>query len=307
MQSAVPPSLEIGPVAPAERAAALELLLGDWEGEDRRRQIAELLQTPADSATWDTFLAARCGGRIVAVTWGQLQPGRVAGLWLPRSAPGASTSMALPLLEALCRALQARDVQIALSLLFETQQAEMDLLARGGFARIATLEYMFSPEHDFPTECPDGGLEFVPYEPATHARLAAILQATYQQTLDCPYWTAARAIDDVLAGYRAAGVFDPRRWLVVRHQQYDVGCLLLADYPDRDQQELGYMGLRPELRGRGWGIQVVRHAQWLCRQAGRSRLVLCVDAANGPARRIYQAAGFHTWQRRVAHAKILQR
>ena len=37
--------------------------------------------------------------------------------------------------------------------------------------------------------------------------------------------------------------------------------------------ELMYMGLVPEARGRGgWGVTIVRHAQWLVRQAGCPRV-----------------------------------
>ena len=302
-----PQPFEIVPVTLDQRQRALELLLTDWNGEDRRRQMAEFAKMPADSPSWETLLAAYCGTRMIGAAWGQIQAGHVAGIWLPRIAPGAPAATALALLQAVCRQLPAKNVQLVQSLLCEDQVAEGRLLRQSGFVRLATLEYLFSGEGDFPTARPSGALEFVPYGPATHARLAAVMEATYQQTLDCPQLNGLRTIDDVLAGYRASGVFDPRLWLVVQHEQDDVGCLLLTDYPDYGQRELGYMGLRPEIRGRGWGIQVVRYAQWLCRQAGRGRLVLAVDASNGPARRMYQAVGFRIWQRRVAYLNILSR
>ena len=81
----------------------------------------------------------------------------------------------------------------------------------------------------------------------------------------------------------------------------DVGCLLIADWPQNDQWELIYMGVVPEARGRGYGVAVVRQAQWLAGCAGRQRLVLAVDTANEPAMRVYAAAGFSpgTGARRV--------
>ena len=114
-------------------------------------------------------------------------------------------------------------------------------------------------------------------------------------SLDCPHIEPARGIDDVLAGYRATGVFDPARWLIVGHQGNDVGCVLLADHPQLDQWELIYMGVVPEARGRRFGLGIARHAQWLARQAGRERLTLAVDAANSPALDVYAAAGFVIW------------
>ena len=104
---------------------------------------------------------------------------------------------------------------------------------------------------------------------------------------------------DVLAGYRATGSHDPQRWLLVRHEGRDVGCLLLSDYPEQGNVELVYMGVVPEARGEGWGMHIARQAQWLARQAGRPRLVLAVDAANAPALRIYLALGFRPWDRRT--------
>lgn len=297
--------IEIVPVAPEGRLRALELLLADWEAEDRRRQLAEFAKIPADSPSWKTLLAADRGGRMIGAAWGQIQPGRVAGIWLPQIVPGAPATVGLSLLQAVCQQLPAQNVQLAQSLLCEEQTAEGRLLRQSGFLRIATLEYLFSMEGDFPTVRPSSALEFVPYSPATHDRLAAVVEATYKQTLDCPQLNGLRTIDDVLAGYRAAGQFDPGLWLLVQHERQDVGCLLLTNYPDYSQWELGYMGIRPEIRGRGWGLEVVRYAQWRCRQAGCPRMVLAVDTSNGPARRMYQAAGFRIWQRRVAYLNIL--
>jgi ribosomal protein S18 acetylase RimI-like enzyme len=99
-------------------------------------------------------------------------------------------------------------------------------------------------------------------------------------------------------------VFDPQRWLIVGEGRHDIGCLLLADYPRDDQWELVYMGLVREARGRGLGAAIVRHAQWLARQAERSRLVLAVDADNWPAIAVYVACGFVTWDHRSVYVRV---
>jgi hypothetical protein len=111
-------------------------------------------------------------------------------------------------------------------------------------------------------------------------------------------------MQDVLDGYRKIGTFDANRWLIVRHADSDVGCLLLTDHEDAGQWELIYMGLVPETRGKGWGLEVTRHAQWMCREAGRKRLVLAVDASNGPALEQYASAGFMSWDRRSVFLRI---
>jgi ribosomal protein S18 acetylase RimI-like enzyme len=76
------------------------------------------------------------------------------------------------------------------------------------------------------------------------------------------------------------------------------------DLGDRPTWELVYMGLLPIVRGSALGLQVVRHAQWLARLAGSSRLVLAVDSRNEPALRCYERAGFLEWERRAVHLKI---
>lgn len=106
-------------------------------------------------------------------------------------------------------------------------------------------------------------------------------------------------MDEVLTSYRDTGEFDPQRWLIVQHEDRDVGCLLLADHPAADQWELVYMGLMAEARGRGFGLPLVQYAQWLTRLADRPRLVVAVDGANGPAMSVYDSAGFVSWDQRV--------
>ena len=77
----------------------------------------------------------------------------------------------------------------------------------------------------------------------------------------------------------------------------------LSDYPEYDNWELVYMGVAPWARGKGWGIEIVRYAEWRTAQAGRKRLVLAVDAANRPGIAMYTAAGFQAWDRRVVWLK----
>ncbi|MGD0899924.1 MAG: GNAT family N-acetyltransferase [Thermoguttaceae bacterium] len=150
---------------------------------------------------------------------------------------------------------------------------------------------------------PTTNLEFEPWSAAEHGRLSSIVEATYAETLDCPALDGIRNVEDVLAGYRLTGVFDPRRWLIVRRKGMDVGCLILADFPVQDTWELVYMGVVREARGRGWGRQIARRAQWMAGLSGRLRLVLAVDARNTPALKMYAAAGFQEWDQRSVYGK----
>ncbi|HVT27697.1 MAG TPA: GNAT family N-acetyltransferase, partial [Lacipirellulaceae bacterium] len=68
--------------------------------------------------------------------------------------------------------------------------------------------------------------------------------------------------------------------------------------------ELMYMGLAPEVRGRGWGRHVARYAQWLARGANVERIVVAVDASNRPAVAMYQHTGFETWEQRAVYVRF---
>jgi ribosomal protein S18 acetylase RimI-like enzyme len=184
--------------------------------------------------------------------------------------------------------------------------AEDETLLRGaGFRPLADLVYLACLEEHFPLSRPTSPLEFEAYSPANHDRMARVVEATYVETLDCPALNGVRRIDDVLAGYRSTGEFVPDRWLLVVHQGEDVGCLLLADHPEQGHSELVYMGLVPTARGNGWGREITRHAQWLARRLGRRRLVLAVDESNLPAIRVYSILGFHSWNRKRVHFRVL--
>ena len=90
---------------------------------------------------------------------------------------------------------------------------------------------------------------------------------------------------------------------MARHAGQPIGCLLLDDQAELDQLELLYLGLDPAVRGRGWGLELVRHAQWYAARIGRGRVVLAVDAANEPANRVYASAGFRVWEQHRMFAK----
>ena len=113
-----------------------------------------------------------------------------------------------------------------------------------------------------------------------------------------------RNIEDVINGYENTGVFRSENWLIVHGDGKDVGVLLLADHPKAGHFELMYMGLVPEARGRGWGRQIAEHAQRMVRRAGAARIVAAVDAANTPALRMYQMAGFDIWDRRTVYVRF---
>lgn len=294
------------PASPEQAAEALRLVFCDLSAENRECYVRALAQQIASGAvSVEGLWLARRAGRLAGATFAQSQAGRTAVVWPPRLVAHEPAATAGLLLERALQWLAGQGVRVVHALLETVTETDDAVLRAGGFVPLAELVYLASERTDFPDRCPEGPLHFEPYCPANHDRLVRVVEASYEQTLDCPELNGIRDMADVLAGYRATGVFDPGRWLIARWGEEDVGCLLLADHPQEEIWELVYMGLRVEARHRGWGRQIARHAQWLAGQAGRPRLWVAVDAANAPALRVYAAVGFQVWDRRRAYLKTL--
>ncbi len=249
-------------------------------------------------------IEARQGDRLIGAVVCQVQPGRTAVVWPPRVVADAPPGTSGRLLNEVVQRLSGKEVRLASALLTKRDAKDEEVFTASGFAHLTDLLYLVSTAEDFPFSRPSAPLDFEPYRLEIHCRLASIVEATYVGSLDCPQLDGVRDVNDVLAGYRDTGEFSPERWLVVGHEGRDVGCLLLADHPQEDTWELVYMGLIASARGRGWGKWLVRHAQWLTRQAGRSRLVVAVDSTNTPAVELYGANGFRGWDQRRVYARV---
>jgi GNAT superfamily N-acetyltransferase len=241
---------------------------------------------------------------VVGGIWAQLQPGRSAFLSLPHVAAAEPAETAVALLRVLLALLDRRQTRLVQSLLTVDYGPEFDLLRVAGFEHYADLLYMASLERSFPDRQPATELEFEPYDDEQQKRLSQIIERTYIGSQDCPRLSGTRQMSDVIAGYRATGIFDPARWFILRHAGTDVGCLLLAEHAPNRQWEVAYVGLVPEARGHGWGLATIRQAQWLARCARVDRLLLAVDAANSPAIATYAACGFAAWDRRTVMLRI---
>ena len=301
-------TLEYPPIVhvPAQqREDAIALILCRLPADDRADQM-EVLSSAIGSGEGRSsgLLGAYRNGRLVGAVFSQVQPGKTAAVWPPRAVPGEPRITSEKLLEAACDFLENQDICIAQALIATDSAFDKVLLRSGGFEPLAELLYLVSLQEDFPDAPPSGPLRFEPYNADDHDRLVRIIEATYEQTLDCPRLGGVRRIEDVLAGYRCVGSFDPENWLTVRHCGNDVGCLLLADHPGYDNIELLYMGVVASARRNGWGMDITRHAQWIAAEATRQRLVLAVDAANSPAIDMYTTVGFQTWDRRSVYMRV---
>jgi RimJ/RimL family protein N-acetyltransferase len=287
----------------ADRAEAMALVFSALPPAERDRQVAAWTACAAapSTAVW----IGRRAERMTAALLAQIRPGRTATVFPPRAAADEPAETAQRLLAACVNDLESQGVRLAQALLATDHGSDADVLVRGGFRHACDLLYLVSLAESFPAEAPSDSLQFVSYSAAEHKRLAKLVEVTYEGSLDCPQLDRVREIEDVLAGYRAVGEFDPQRWFVAHDGTADVGCLLLADDPANNSWELVYMGVVPAARGRGLGVALARWAQWLAAKAGRRRLTAAVDAANEPAIRAYAAAGFVTWDGRSVFLRVL--
>ncbi|MBN1911869.1 MAG: GNAT family N-acetyltransferase [Pirellulales bacterium] len=293
----------IAPSAAGRAAEVLELAFSHLEPSIRAQQVQTLLNEPS---LGPGLIEARRGEDLVGAICCHLQPGGGALAWPPRLVAGESKQTAGRLLEAVDALAQRSGVTMINVLMEMLDPGDEALLTAAGYERMAELLYLVCGEDEFPREEPAGQLIFEPYTETQRTRMAEVVEATYEGTLDCPGLNDARSLDDVLEGYRHTGEFAPERWRFVRHDSYDVGCLIVSDHPEHTSCELIYMGLTARARGHGWGKEIARYAQWLTARAGRPRLVLAVDGANRPAIDMYSAVGFHQWDQRIAYVKLFR-
>lgn len=284
---------------------AVDLILSDHPPEARQEELERVLLALARGEATERWLVMLAANQVLAVVRGQLQPGRAALVWPPRSAPGLSGETwvhgSRMLVDELLRWLAEEGIELAQALIPSDAGLDAACLRACGFEYLTDLWYLVNTALDPPAAFRQPPLEFQCFDPADPSRLAAVLEATYEATLDCPRLNDARQTPDVLAGYRAVGEFSPQRWWYVRNAGQDVGCLLLADHPPHCL-ELVYMGLTAAARGRGWGEAVVGQALAHCRASGRRQVVVAADAHNTPAVKLYERTGFYRWAERAVYA-----
>lgn len=133
----------------------------------------------------------------------------------------------------------------------------------------------------------------------------AALNRSYIDTLDCPELCGLRRTEDILDSHRATGAFSSDLWWLVLLGGQPHGCLLMSHIPDHSCVELVYLGLSPELRGKGIGCRLLEMG--MARAASRSadHMACAVDLRNTPARKVYERVGFREFGQRIALVKPL--
>lgn len=308
-----------------EAGAGVPLHGGAGEVQDRVNGFLEYARSiHLDILNQVLAFEAASGPRGSAGGGGTAAAGRIVGmcLWVP--SPGKTAMLFAPSLSEFPEAAAATEVAIRGALEDARQagivlvQAMMEpgdgagktVFAAAGLAQLATLTYMERrppvqpPAFDLP---PD--LQLVSYEAGTHGLFRQAIAASYEQTLDCPAMSGMREIEDVIEGHKAVGIFEPQLWGVLLRGGIGggggkaVGCLLLAEIPARRALELVYLGLSPEARGQGLGRLLMSRVLAIASRRHFEVATLAVDAANGPAARLYRRCGYTSVAQRVAMIK----
>lgn len=282
-----------------EADCALALAAQAWPLIERPIKMAAVERLVTEGRASELVLvSAYRQSRLCGAVLGQILPGRAAIVWLPQVASGEPCEIAIELVSELHHRLSAAGAVMAQALMEKALGDAAQILRSAGYQSAGEVLSMAAEQGSFPDQAPRLNFELERYSPSAHHRLVQVIENTYRGSLDCPLVNGLRDAADALAGYQAAGPFRPELWLLARNGVRDIGCLLLADHPAHEQLEIVYQGVTPEQRGRGWGLALTRHAQWVARQTGRARVVLAVDSANRPAIAAYEAAGFVGWDRR---------
>jgi len=293
----------------AEAQSAAAIILGSVEQPASSSQVAEFFHLAAKrhidlAQMW----VARTAAGLVWAALPVVNPGRTMLLFTPsqeRHPPGDAATL---LLNQICNHYSNRDVHWAQVLIEPNHSAARRFFGNHGFSEIAELIYLQGHPHRSVKPAKLGpAMHWQAYDPQTHGLFAQTIMQSYQDSLDCPRLSGLRHIEDVIAGHKATGEFDPALWRLLCENGQPRGVLLLSRIVMTDAMELVYLGLPPEARGRGLGNLLMQEAMHLILRDNRRRLTLAVDSLNAPALRLYYGHGMQRLASKIAMIRDLRR
>lgn len=295
---------------------------------ERLREAASALVAPAGApnpAGGDRFIEfARTNAIPMHCFWGLTtaedtierailaipNAGRTAVMFSTPVENDRATLATAGLISHACRALPEQcDATLAQVLLDPGDARGRAAFVGGGFKVLAQISDLERPIRTRDAALAPEPADGVTYETYTEDRIdefLAVLEASYVDTLDCPGLRGLRSTEDILAGHRATGSFDPELWTLVRVDGTARGVLMLNPAPTANTIELVYLGLDHRVRGRGLGRDLLRYGMSRVARTGLRAIRLAVDESNDPALRLYRAAGFRRVQRRTALVRQIE-
>jgi ribosomal protein S18 acetylase RimI-like enzyme len=285
---------------PDELAEAFALLFQHQPDLERQERIARALALveQGELSPQSVFVARGDRGLAGALLCATV-PGAGALIWPPTCVGPGREEVEDALVSRACAWLRSEGARLAQCLLTPDDAGRAAPLVRNGFVPVTRLSYL---EHNlgvltFWRPSPSR-LSLEPYDPDHPDEFHHTLLASYEQTLDCPEVSGVRTIDEVIAGHRAQGPFDPSRWWLARHDGQPAGVLLLIETAP-GEWEVAYVGIVPAARRRGFGRELVLRALREARLCGARRVLLSVDDRNRPAWELYRDLGFEQYDVRA--------
>jgi ribosomal protein S18 acetylase RimI-like enzyme len=236
-------------------------------------------------------------------------PGRTAMIFASHPLRDAQVSEVSGLIDHACGEVAGWDIDLAQALLEPSERLEREAFLAAGFSELALLSYLERPlSRSNPPPPPrwPAGTRLQTYTEAADGVLKSVLEQSYEQTLDCPGLYGLRRTEDIIAGHRATGSFDPTLWTLLWIDEQPAGALLLNAFPGQKTVELVYLGLAPAARRRGLGRQLLRHGLCQLRSRPERSMTLAVDQRNKPALRLYESEGMRVVVDRVALIRPLR-
>ncbi len=262
----------------------------------------------------------RYGQKRVAACYFRTLAGRVATLGGVRAVDTSYLNAASELISIQIKHLQAQAVPQIQAVVREHDRATRAILMQADFHELTWIRHVWldlsSPNHALGLStlpsARDGtqlvnseksGLDqpTIVWRPAVafaKSRVTDLIEATFQQTLDCPQMNGLRDKHLVMDGFLEGRPFRSlgRRWDVLLIDGSPVGCIMLTEHPNQ-LSELTYMGLVPTARGQGLGRVLLQRAIQRSRDDQARTIVAAVDEKNWPALGLYQQFGFQCHQR----------
>ncbi|MCA9193716.1 MAG: GNAT family N-acetyltransferase [Planctomycetales bacterium] len=290
--------VEIPPVKVKE---LLNWIFANFPAEERNGMVgdthAKLLRfaTPAP-------LAIHSRGILVAACCGVILPGKVGLLVGIRATQGYEhyqVNLLKQFRDRFCRH-GIHYQQIALPL--PEDEVLADCLLKASWQRLTEITHLWrpvDPNLEMSLTGDDMTASFVHANSRSFEDVSAIVQRTFDGTLDCPKLNDLRPFSDVFQGFLNERSFEEPNlpwYLLMDEMDQPLGCLLLEPH-DSGAVEIAYMGLHPAARGRRLGFALIAKTLSFARKTNAHLVVTAADVNNTPAMTIYQQAGFEEHRR----------
>ena len=297
----------------------LELLFRHLEPEERKVRITQLLANygraaalsssvpvPANDVNINTFFHWTRENEIVGGLLTMLRPDGTVLALLPVVAPQEPFVTQQLVFEKLLDYSASVNARLIMILVDSQQSADLSLMEKFGFQKVSELINMSAEQSVFPEIMMSGRLRFRPYTDDCWNEMVALVERTYEKTLDFPLLSGLVPTSEILRGYQESHPFEPSLWFFIEFQRQTIGALLLTQLEHAKHLELTYVGLLPEFRGLHLAHEIVRYAQNIARKRHCQFLLVSVDSENTPALTTYVRLRFHVYDRKEIFVRFLQ-